>query len=159
MSIGAKASAMPEDLLSNPIIWALAVGFVLLFFILILMVRRLARLSKQSEEIILRNIDGMILAERHDRQADAANNLQYLQSVLYGQAEATANRMDALGARLDQANLGQEDRLHNIGKVLDERLSGNDQKVERMRETLYQGVVNMQRENSQKLDEMRKTVD
>lgn len=150
---------MPEDLLRNPIIWALAAGFFLLFFILILMVRRLARLSKQSEEIILRNIDGMILAERHDRQADAANNLQYLQSVLYSQAEATASRMDALGARLDQANLGQEDRLRNIGKVLDERLSGNDQKVERMRETLYQGVINMQRENSQKLDEMRKTVD
>ncbi|NLC32937.1 MAG: DNA recombination protein RmuC [Clostridiales bacterium] len=122
-------------------------------------ISKLADLSKQSEDTILRNIDGLILADRHDRQSDAANNLQYLQGVLYAQAEATANRMDALGSRLDQANLGQEDRLRNISKVLDERLSANDQKVERMRETLYQGVANMQRENAQKLDEMRKTVD
>ena len=141
---------MPDDLLSEQFVLFFAVGFFIITVLLIIMMRRQAKLSKRSEDTILGNFNSMMLSDRGDRQAESVNQVQYLQNLLYSQSEATANRMDALGARLDQANLGQEDRLRGISKVLDERLAGNDRNVERMRETLYQGVANMQKENAQK---------
>ena len=43
--------------------------------------------------------------------------------------------------------------------MLNERLTANDEKVERMRDTLFSTMSRMQADNAAKLEEMRKTVD
>lgn len=134
---------------------ALIGAAVLIILLLLLVLIRQAR----TQKITAAQLERLMQREQRDREQDSANHLMYVQGMLHDQAQGTAARIDALGARLDQMALAQEERLRGITRVMDERLTANDEKVERMRETLYKGVLNMQRENAQKLDEMRKTVD
>lgn len=156
---------MPEALWAPAVI---ALGGLLLLVLLLLAIvlagqKRLTRhqeaLQARSEETLSAYIERLTQDTEQRRSNSAARDLSLLQNLLIDSRQATASRVDALGVRLDQSGLSQEERLRNISKVLDERLSANDQKVERMRDTLYQGVTKMQQENALKLEEMRKTVD
>ncbi len=156
---------MPEALWAPAVI---AMGGLLLLVLLLLAIvlagqKRLSRhqeaLQARNEETLSAYIERLTQETEQRRSNDAARDLSLLQNLLNDSRQATASRMDALGMRVDQSGISQEERLRNISKVLDERLSANDQKVERMRDTLYQGVTKMQQENALKLEEMRKTVD
>lgn len=68
-------------------------------------------------------------------------------------------RVDALGQRLDASAQGQDEKMRQLTITLQNRLTANDEKVERLRDTLYRGISEMQRENAEKLDQMRQTVD
>ena len=70
-----------------------------------------------------------------------------------------AQRMENLGTRLDAVSQAQELRLHRVTAALDDKLTQNETRMERMRETLQQSVGKLQEENSKKLEEMRLTVD
>ncbi|NLD51633.1 MAG: hypothetical protein GX650_01945, partial [Clostridiales bacterium] len=159
---------MPEYALP----WVVAVGVTLLALVilLVMVLVRQGRLAAREEvqqaqagealaETMTGYVERLMQEIEQRRQADAARDLSLTQGLLHDSSQATAARLDALGQRVDQAGIGQEQRLGNISRVLEERLTANDQKVERMRETLYTSVTNMQKENAQKLDEMRKTVD
>lgn len=159
---------MPEYALP----WVIAAGVLLLALVILLIVvlvrqGRLAAREEQkraeAEEALAETmtvyVERLMQEVEQRRQADAARDLSLTQGLLHDSTQATAARVDALGQRVDQAGIGQEQRLGNISRVLEERLTANDQKVERMRETLFTSVTNMQKENAQKLDEMRKTVD
>ena len=115
--------------------------------------------SRSSEETITGYVERLVQDMDARREADAGRELSFIQGLVHDSAQGTALRVDALGSRLDQSAANQEERLRSFSNTLSERLSANDQKVERMRETLYEGVTKMQRENAEKLDEMRKTVD
>lgn len=131
---------------------------VALGVIILLLVVLIARQSRAQRASFLQ-MEKLLQREQRAREQDSANHVLYIQGMLHDQAQGTAARVDALGTRLDQMALAQEERLRGLTRVMDERLTANDEKVERMRETLYRGVLNMQRENASKLDEMRKTVD
>ena len=130
-----------------------AAGLIILLLIALLV--RQARGTRAA----LSQMERLMQRSDRSRVLESANNLLYLQGMVHVQSQGTAARMDALGDRLDRMAMAQEERLRGITRVMDERLTANDEKVERMRETLYRGVQSMQRENAQKLDEMRKTVD
>lgn len=154
------------ELLQDPRNMVSVVLLLVAVSLLIIALVRLGRLRRENadrqsrqEETITDYIERLMQEVESRREADAARDLGFVQSLLHDSAQATAARVDALGQRVDQAGTSQEDRLRGISRVLDERLAANDQKVERMRETLYEGVTKMQRENAEKLDEMRKTVD
>ena len=156
---------MPEALQSPAVI---ALGGLLVLVLLLLVIvlagqkklsRHQAELQARNEETLTAYIERLTQETEQRRSNNAARDLNLLQNLLNDNRQATASRVDALGIRVDQSGLSQEERLRNISKVLDERLSANDQKVERMRDTLYQGVSKMQQENALKLEEMRKTVD
>ena len=159
---------MPE----NALLWVIAAGVALLALVilLIMVLVRQGRLADRDQqqraqdsealaETLTGYVERLMQEVEQRRQTDAARDLSLTQGLLHDSAQATAARVDALGQRVDQAGIGQEQRLGNISRVLEERLTANDQKVERMREALYTSVTNMQKENAQKLDEMRKTVD
>lgn len=62
--------------------------------------------------------------------------------------------------QITEENLGKfEGRMQSVEALLDQRLAQNDQRLERMRETLQGGMQRLQEENAQKLEQMRKTVD
>ncbi len=114
---------------------------------------------EQQERTTLEYMEEMLQDVEARRAADGARDLTLLQNLLHDGAQSTAQRVDALGLRLDQSGSIQEERFRGIANVLNERLTANDEKMERMRETLYQGVTRLQQENAQKLEEMRQTVD
>lgn len=144
-------------------------GLVFLGAIMLLLVVLLWQQRRQARETALRlernerdlteYVEGLMQDVEGRRAADAARDLAMLQALLHDGAQGTASRVDALGLRLDQSGGRQEERLTALSTLLNDRLTANDAKVERMRETLYQGVTSMQQENARKLDEMRKTVD
>lgn len=115
--------------------------------------------QEQLERTTLEYMEELFEDVETRRITESARDLTLLQSLLHDGAQNTAQRVDALGLRLDQSGSAQEQRLQGMANTLSERLTANDEKVERMRETLYQGVTRMQQENTQKLEEMRKTVD
>lgn len=143
----------------------LAIGLLLIVLLIILLLRQSRqiaeayRLREATEETLTSYIERLMQDMDARREADAARDMSRVQSLLHEGNQGTAARVDALGTRLDQAGANQEERLRGLNAMLNERLSANDQKVERMRETLYEGVTKMQRENAEKLDEMRRTVD
>lgn len=97
-------------------------------------------------------------------QSAQTRDLFGTQQQLFLQSSADSQRMndqrfDALGARLDTISQGQETRLHRIAATLDERLAANDQRSERLRASLTTGLDNLQKDNAEKLEKMRQTVD
>ena len=91
-------------------------------------------------------------------------NLSEMQSARFLQAmeergRDEAQRMSALSARLDAFGESQEVRFHRVTAALDEKLTQNETRMERMRESLTQGVSQLREENGKKLEEMRQTVD
>lgn len=142
-----------------------ALGLVLVILLILLLLRQarqekdLLQRSELTEETITSYVERLMQEMDARREADAGRDLSMVRSLLHEGNLGTAARVDALGSRLDQAGHTQEERLRALNSMLSERLQANDQKVERMRETLYEGVSRMQRENAEKLDEMRRTVD
>lgn len=70
-----------------------------------------------------------------------------------------AIRLNELSGRLDAFGESQDVRLHRVTAAVDEKLSQNEARIEKMRDTLNQSVTRMQEENGKKLEEMRQTVD
>ena len=83
-------------------------------------------------------------------------------TLLSSQAESARDVMqhiDALGQRFDTLSQTQEMRLHRMAATLDEKLTANDQRTEKLRESLAAGMEKLQQENAEKLEKMRQTVD
>ena len=160
---------MPE----NVVIWreyALPAAIILLavFFLsfAVLSLKRsrqmreeLQRLQQQSDETVLEYTEQALRDMENRLMSSQGRDALSLQTLLQENQRGEMGRMDALGQRIDASLAAQENRLSGISRVLGERLTANDEKVERMRDTLYKGITSMQQENAQKLDEMRKTVD
>ncbi|MBE5786734.1 MAG: DNA recombination protein RmuC [Clostridiales bacterium] len=117
------------------------------------------------------------LKESH---ADLDNHLRQLQQGLVSRAEMAqmnemqwgrmhqlleersrdeSQRIAQLSDRLDAFGERQDARLHRMSAALDDKLSQNETRMERMRETLTKSVASLQEENNKKLEEMRLTVD
>ena len=71
----------------------------------------------------------------------------------------TAQRLDMLSTRLDVFDQTQDIRLHRIAATLDEKMDANNQRAEQLRNTLSVGMEKLQRDNAEKLEKMRQTVD
>ncbi len=105
--------------------------------------------------------------EEYSRAAlrrDEFSSLSEMQSARLLQAmeersRDEAIRLNELSGRLDAFGESQDVRLHRVTAALDEKLSQNEARIEKMRDTLNQSVLRMQEENGKKLEEMRQTVD
>ena len=83
-------------------------------------------------------------------------------TLMAAQAENTRDLMqytDALNQRFDILSQTQEMRLHRIAATLDEKLTANDIRTEKLRESLAESMHKLQKENAEKLEKMRQTVD
>lgn len=83
-------------------------------------------------------------------------------TLISAQAENTRDLMqyiDALSQRFDLHSQSQEARLHRMAATLDDKLTANDQRTEKLRESLAESMQKLQQENAEKLEKMRQTVD
>lgn len=96
--------------------------------------------------------------EEHLRSELARQQQGYIAAAAENR-RATEQRMDMLSTRLDVFDQSQDIRLHRIAATLDDKLSANDQRAEQLRASLSAGLEKMQRDNAEKLEKMRQTVD
>ncbi len=82
-----------------------------------------------------------------------------MDGTVQAQTALFIGRLDEINTRLDSMGLGQEQRLRHLGTQLDDKLALNEKRISEMRDTVYRSVLNLQEENSKKLEEMRQTVD
>ena len=130
-----------------------------LLFVLLHRQKKSARRSKNefkriAEETASRNA----ILEEHLRNELSRQQQAYV-AVSAENNRANEQRMDVLSARLDVFDQAQDMRLHRIAATLDDKLSANDQRAEQLRASLTSGMEKMQKESSEKLDQMRQTVD
>ncbi len=113
----------------------------------------------------------------HQMQGASAQERMEMQARLRDEGMQVSARVEALGQRLDAGAKSQEEKMlaltqslamhlnnndekmRQLNTTLQNRLTANDEKVERLRDTLYRGITEMQKENAEKLDQMRQTVD
>jgi len=141
--------------LSDPTHVLLLCVCALLVFCSALIIIVLRRQSKNAQEAASR-----AAAQIESRLRDELRNQQttYLTAGSEN-ARDVMQRTDALGARFDALSQTQEMRLHRIVATLDEKLTLNDQRTEKLRESLSAGMDKLQQENAEKLEKMRQTVD
>ncbi|MGI6670358.1 MAG: DNA recombination protein RmuC [Christensenellales bacterium] len=136
-----------------------------LLLVMVVLLVRLSSLRRETRSVLRRQEELTGFVERSLQALDARQTTreQYAQqATLEALRDAQMNsaaRVDALGARFDQHASGQEERLRHVTDVLNQRLSANDLKLERMRETLFGTLSDIRKDTGLKLDEMRKTVD
>ena len=153
---------MPEAY-AQGIIWPL-IGVVLtLMAALFVFFRKIQKNQQQereqSEETLLTYVEQALQALENRQSNRAAQDQMALQGLLQGLQSGDAARAEALAERLERSLMAQDTRLHHLSDAVGRQLANNDEKVERLRDTLYKGLQAMQQENAAKLDEMRRTVD
>ena len=143
--------------------FSVMVSLALLILILLVFTRQISsdRRAKRRTEAMNRRLEEF---GRTTLRRDEFSSLSEMQSARLLQAmeersRDEALRLNELSARLDLFGDSQDMRLHRVTAVLDDKLSQNEARIEKMRDTLNQSVSRMQEENGKKLEEMRQTVD
>lgn len=122
--------------------------------------RRQQRKEREdSEETVLGYIEQALQAMEMRQNSHAAQGQMAVQGLLQEGQRSDAARAEALGERLERSLMAQDARLRHLSDAVGQRLVSNDEKVDRLRDTLYRGLQSIQQENAAKLDEMRRTVD
>ncbi|MBR5230623.1 MAG: DNA recombination protein RmuC [Clostridia bacterium] len=141
--------------LNNPThIFLLCVCALLVFCsaLIIIVLRKQAKHTQEELDQIAAQLESRLLGELRNQEA----------SVIAASSENARDvmqRTDALGTRFDTLSQTQEIRLHRMAATLDEKLTLNDQRTEKLRESLAAGMEKLQQENAEKLEKMRQTVD
>lgn len=152
-------------MLSDANTWLPVLLLGVLLLVMAVLLVRLSSLRRETRSVLRRQEELTGFVERSLQALDARQTTreQYAQQAtieaLRDVQMNSAARVDALGARFDQHASGQEERLRHVTDVLNQRLSANDLKLERMRETLFGTLSDIRKDTGLKLDEMRKTVD
>ena len=84
---------------------------------------------------------------------------QRLTQSMDARSQDEALRLTGLQERLEAFGDTQERRLMHVSVTVEDKLTQNELRIEKMRETLEKSVGKLQEENSRKLEEMRQTVD
>ena len=126
--------------------------------LLILLLVRQRRISDQTEDGAQRAAQQNAMLEEHLRN-ELSRQQQELTASTAEINRGTAQRLDMLSTRLDVFDQTQDIRLHRIAATLDEKMDANNQRAEQLRNTLSVGMEKLQRDNAEKLEKMRQTVD
>ncbi len=112
-----------------------------------------------SEETVLSYVEQALRAMETRQSNHAAQDRMAVAGLLQEGQRSDAARTEALAERLERSLIAQDARIRHLSDAVGQRLANNDEKVERLRDTLYKGLQSIQHENAVKLDEMRRTVD
>jgi len=139
----------------------LALIFALCSVILLGMVlsrhRQQSRISKELLHRLSESSRDSLSRQEYAQQSEM-QSIRLLQAM-EERGRDEQQRFAHLSSRLDAFGESQDARLHRVTATLDEKLSQNEGRIEKMRDTLAQSVNRLQEENAKKLEEMRVTVD
>ena len=120
------------------------------------------RHAAEQNEAIAVNLKGM--GDSVARvMADMARSQQTQMDEFAGQmrdiSRAGEDRMMEMRQSVEARLMSYESLMDHIGDVLDEKLERNEQRMERVRETMEMQMTRMQADNGRRLDEMRSVMD
>jgi DNA recombination protein RmuC len=127
---------------------------VLLIAVLGLLIFSLSRESRSgaAEEIRLKDMkDGQEKLERSVREEISKNRVEAADSSKHLREEVSNN--------VARMSTSQKEQLDSFSRQLEGLTKMNDQRLERIRQTLEEQLKYLQEENSKKLEKMRETVD
>ena len=139
----------------------LALVFALCAVILLGMLLRKHKQQAQQSREMLRRLSENAQESMNRREFAQLSEMQSarLLQAMDERSRDEQQRFDHLSFRLDQFGESQDTRLHRVAATLDDKLTQNENRIEKMRDTLSQSVKGLQEENAKKLEEMRLTVD
>ena len=139
----------------------LALSALILLIVLLLRQGRESRAGEERGDALLRRVDDAARDALHWNEFSQTSEMQSarLLQAMDERDRGDAQRIANLSARLDSFGENQEARFHRVTTTLDEKLTQNEGRIEKLRDTLNQSVIRLQEENSRKLEEMRQTVD
>ena len=114
--------------------------------------------SRQSEKQAEQSSARMLRLEDSLR-SELARQEQALINNAADNSRDERQHIDMLSTRLDIFDQSQDIRLNRIVNTLDAKLSANDRRAEELRQSLSGGMEKLQRDNAEKLEQMRQTVD
>ena len=148
------------ELLSLAALALSAAGLIVLLVILSRQKQSARRADKKLEGVSRRLEEaGRTVLDRAEFAASTESQSARLLQAMEERSRDEAQRLGQLSARLDAFGDSQDARMHRITATLDDKLTQNEGRIERMRETLRQSVSSLQEDNAKKLEEMRLTVD
>lgn len=115
----------------------------------------------QREETLraIQSVGDSVLGNVSAATQTQLSQLSALQKQSAESSQAQEYRQHRLNQTTAESLAKFEQRMQEIETTLDQKLLQNENRLEKMRLTLEGGINKLQTENSQKLDEMRKTVD
>ena len=168
---------MPTFELSSAVALALlAAAFVLAIVILALSLRRMRALRRQMRELSdgvaseLRGMSDALAQEGVEQRESLYRAMQDMgdrvAGSLHNAAQMQAGQLDAMQRQAFESEQAQEQRQHRMQGITadsleryEQSMRQMDERLERTRLTLEEGMRRMQGDNAQKLDEIRQTVD
>ena len=143
--------------------FSIVISVVLLILLILVLTRQVStdRKFRRRTEAMNRRLEefGRTTLRRDDFSSFSEMQSVRLLQAMEERSRDEAMRLNDLSARLDLFGDNQDARLHRVTAALDEKLSQNEMRIEKMRDTLDQSVTRLQEENGKKLEEMRQTVD
>ena len=122
----------------------------------------LTQQSLTQREEQLRTLQGIgdSLAGLINRGTDIQNNLLGTwQQNAYEHERAQESRQSGMYRLTEESLVKFEQRMRAVDATLETRLAQNEARMERLREQMDKALMSLRTENTQKLDEMRHTVD
>lgn len=151
---------MPElfsDYKDILVIAACILSAVSITLLIVLLVKQHHSYKTLSDSLTEANRQSAELEEK--LRSELSRQQQAFISTVTENSRTSDQRMDMLSARLDIFDQSQDIRIHRIVSTLDNKLTSNDEKTEQLRTSLAAGIEKLQKENSEKLEQMRVTVD
>lgn len=137
----------------------LAITMILLFIIRSQNSQKLRGQIANLEQTLCQYIEAKLTENENRSVSQSRYETDSIKEALRVQEMAVNAQLARTQQSLDLALGNQEKRLHHLDEVLNTRLTQNDLRLDKMRETVFTSLNQIREDNSRKLDEMRKTVD
>lgn len=115
-------------------------------------------ITQSQQQLGSQSADGFELLEDRLRN-EIAREQSAILAALSEHDRTQDQRLSQLGTRFDGLGQTQETRLNRMSDMLSDKLSTNDQRTEQLRTSLAQSMEKLQKDNADKLESMRQTVD
>jgi DNA recombination protein RmuC len=145
LNIGERAYPMPEINAQNILIIA---AFAVIFLLFILLFRRVKNITAGAEkrtELLEETVAGFTDASIKESESRINNSI--------------AHNHLAIQSLIQETQRSNYENSEHLSRRMDAALSAQDERIERMRETVSKSLLNIQQDNTEKLESMRKTVD
>ena len=133
----------------NAGIWVAAIGSLIAVLLLIVLLLKQSRTDSED-------INASLREEMRSNRSDSSNSAKELRGEVTNQIQASTDSLVKTVAELGKT---QSNRFEAITKSVEGLTNSNEQRIDKVRETLDQRIRNLQESNEKKLDEMRQTVD
>ena len=166
MSIGARVFRVEINIDTNTLLLYIAAALLICIALFIVLFKRIKEFSYYTdknvhmlEDTFTGYLEQSIQESERRLYQNIGQNHLAMQSMMQEAERTQAGRAESLGQRMDNALSSQDAKIRHLTDTVNRQLNFSDEKIERMRVSVQNSLNTIQKESSEKLDAMRKTVD